>query len=143
MLGARLPIAVPALNGRNTAYPSLCIKRASASPVITDLSAQGASAPRTSAIAQVNAWIDAGARWVRFNPDAHYLESAMAKSPARAVQNPAGKRLARNGIAGQLEPEEANGGPSDAQGMTATVSELADRTHRNNWTSALTAVLVQ
>jgi len=100
-------------------------------------------ADASHAIAQVNAWLDAGARWVRLNPDAHYVESVMGKSPARSVQNSAGQRLDRSGIARLLEPEEANGGPSDAQGMAAAVSELADRTYRNNWTPVLTPVDVR
>jgi hypothetical protein len=95
------------------------------------------------AIAQVNAWLDAGARWVRFNSDAHCVESVMGKSPGRGVQNPAGQRLDRDTINGLLESEEANGGPSDAQGMAAAVSELADRTYRSNWTPVLTTVLVR
>jgi hypothetical protein len=43
------------------------------------------------AIAQVNAWLDASARWVRLNPDVHYVEAAMGKRPSREVQNPAGR----------------------------------------------------
>ena len=100
-------------------------------------------ADASHAIAQVNAWLDAGARWVRFNPDANYVESVTGRKPARAVQNPAGQRLDRKTITNLLEPEEANGGPSDAQGMAAAVSELADRTYRSNWTPALTTVLVR
>lgn len=69
-----------------------------------------AAADHPHAIAHVNAWLDAGARWVRFNPDPHYVESVMGKRPARVVQYPAGKGLDRNSIAGLLEPEEANGG---------------------------------
>lgn len=42
-----------------------------------------------------------------------------------------------------LLDEEANGGPSDSQGVAAAVSELADRTRRSNWAPVLTAVLVQ
>ena len=99
------------------------------------------TADASHAIAQVNAWLDAGARWVRFNPDAHYVESVMGRKPARVVQNPAGQRLDRSRIGSLLEPEEANGGPSDAQGMAAAVSELADRTHRSNWAPVLTAVV--
>ena len=100
-------------------------------------------ADASHAIAQVNAWLDAGARWVRFNPDTNYVESVTGRKPARAVQNPAGQRLDRKTITNLLEPEEANGGPSDAQGMAAAVSELADRTYRSNWTPALTTVLVR
>jgi hypothetical protein len=84
----------------------------------------------------VNAWLDAGARRVRFNPDAHYVESVMGTSPVRSVQNPAGQRLDRSTIAGLVEPEQANGGPSDAEGMAAAVSELADRTPQQLGASA-------
>jgi hypothetical protein len=101
------------------------------------------TADHSHAIAQVNGWLDAGVRWVRFNPDANYVERVMGRRPARSVQNPAGRRLDRNTIAVLVEPEEANGGPSDAHGMTAAVSELADRTQWSKWTPVLTAVLVQ
>jgi hypothetical protein len=103
----------------------------------------GVSADHPHAIAQVNAWLSAGARWVRFQPDAHYVERVMKKRPIRVVQYPAGKGLDRKVIATVLEPEEVNGGPSDAQGMAAAAAELADRTHRNNWTPELSAVLIK
>jgi hypothetical protein len=103
----------------------------------------GVSADHPHAIAQVNAWLSAGARWVRFQPDAHYVEQVMKKRPVRVVQYPAGKGLDRKVITTVLEPEEANGGPSDAQGMAAAAGELADRTHRNNWTTELSAVLIK
>ena len=67
----------------------------------------------------------------------------MKKRPVRVVQYPAGKGLDRKVITTVLEPEEANGGPSDAQGMAAAAGELADRTHRNNWTTELSAVLIK
>jgi hypothetical protein len=70
-------------------------------------------------IAHVNAWLDARARWVRFNPDAHYVESAMGRKPSRDVQYPAGQKLDRKSIGDYLEPEESDGGPTDAEGMTA------------------------
>jgi hypothetical protein len=103
----------------------------------------GVSADHPHAIAQVNAWLSARARWVRFQPDAHYLEWVMKKRPTRIVQFPAGKGLDRDMIASMLEPEAANGGPSDEQGMASAVAELADRTHRNNWTTELPAVLIK
>jgi hypothetical protein len=103
----------------------------------------GVSADHPHAIAQVNAWLSAGARWVRFQPDAHYVEQVMRKRPVRVVQYPAGKGLDRKVIATVLEPEEVNGGPSDAQGMAAAAAELADRTRRNNWTPELSAVLIK
>ena len=93
-------------------------------------------------VAQVNAWIDAGAHWVRFNPDSHYVEASMGKKPPVAIQYPAGKKLDRKIIRELLEPEDSEGGPTDKQGMTAAVCELADRTYRNNWSPILSHVLV-
>jgi len=103
----------------------------------------GVSADHPNAIAQVNAWLRARARWVRFQPDAHYLEMVMKKRPTRIVQFPAGQGLDRAMIASVLVPEAAKGGPSDAQGMVAAAAELADRTHRNIWAAELSAVLVK
>lgn len=93
------------------------------------------------AIAQVNAWLEAGAPWVRLNPDVHYVAAAMGKQPSRDVQNPAGRKLDRASIAGLVEAEASAGGPTDAQGMIAAASELADRTHHNTWTPTLNEVL--
>jgi hypothetical protein len=109
----------------------------------SEVSHVGVSADHPHAIAQVNAWLSARARWVRFQPDAHYLEWVMKKRPTRIVQHPAGKGLDRDMIASVLEPEAANGGPSDEQGMAAAAGELADRTYRNNWTTELSAVLIK
>jgi hypothetical protein len=90
----------------------------------------------------VNAWLSAGARWLRFQPDAHYVERVMKKRPARVVQYPAGKGIDRKMITTVLKPEDSNGGPSDEHGMAAAAGELADRTYRNNWTAELTGVLI-
>jgi hypothetical protein len=94
------------------------------------------------AVAQVNAWIEAGAHWVRFNPDSHYVEAMMGKKPSKVIQNQAGKKLDRSTIQEQLEPENADGGPTDKQGMTAGVCKLADRTYRKEWKPMLDHVLV-
>jgi len=102
-----------------------------------------AAADHPHAIAQVNAWLDARTRWVRFNPDVHYVESVMGRKMAREVQYPAGRRLDRQDILTLVEPEETAGGPSDAQGMAAAACELADRTNRNVWESVLPKVLIQ
>jgi hypothetical protein len=99
------------------------------------------AADHPQSIAQVNAWIDAGAHWVRFNPDSHYVEASMGKKPSVAIQYPAGKKLDRKVIRELLEPEDSEGGPTDKQGMTAVVCELADRTYRNDWSPALSHVL--
>ena len=102
-----------------------------------------AAADHPHAVAQVNAWIDAGVRWVRLNPDAHYVADAMRRIPSRRVQNGAGLRLDRTMMSSRLVPEEHNGGPTDAQGMGAAVAELADRTRMNNWSAELSLVLVK
>jgi hypothetical protein len=96
-----------------------------------------------NAVTQVNGWIDARARWVRFNPDAHYLRMAMGKEPSREIQYPAGRKIDLKVIRELVEPEADEGGPTDAQGMSAVVGELADRTHANNWAPVLTQVLIQ
>jgi hypothetical protein len=103
----------------------------------------GVAVDHPHAIAQMNAWLDARAHWVRFNPDVHYVESTMGRKPSREVQSPAGRRLDRKTIRGLLEPKEDNGGPSDKQGMTAVACELADRAYRKNWAPVLTRILVQ
>ena len=95
------------------------------------------------ATTQMNAWLDARARWVRFQPDVNYLRTAMGKTPSLQVQNPAGRRIDARTIQDLLEPEAANGGPTDTQGMSAVVSELADRTYSNNWAPMLTRVLIE
>lgn len=102
-----------------------------------------AAADHPHAIAQVNAWLDAGSRWVRFNPDTHYVTEAMQRPPSRRVQNAAGIRLDRQNIRGRLLAEEKDGGPTDGQAMAAAVAELADRTRMNNWTAELSLVLVK
>ncbi len=97
----------------------------------------------SQAIAHVNAWLDARARWVRFNPDVHYVESAMGRKLSRDVQYPAGQKLGWNLIRDYLEPEESDGGPTDAEGMTAAACELADRTYYKSWAPLLPSVLIQ
>jgi hypothetical protein len=92
-------------------------------------------------VAQVAAWIDGGAHWVRFNPDSHYVEATMGKKPLVVIQQPAGRKIDRKTIQGLLEPETDEGGPTDKEGMTASVCELADRTYWNVWSPVLAAVL--
>jgi hypothetical protein len=96
-----------------------------------------------NALAEVNGWLDAGARWVRLNPDVHYVELMMGRKPSRVVQSPAGRRLNRRVMRDLAEPEDKDGGPTDKQGMTAVACELADRTYRKNWTPVLNRILVQ
>lgn len=95
------------------------------------------------AIAQVNAWLDAKAKWVRLNPDVHYISEVMQRKPTQPVQNSANARPDRKAIGRQVEPEVKNGGPSDDQGMEAAIAELADRTRLNNWKDELAEVLIK
>jgi hypothetical protein len=95
------------------------------------------------AIAQVNAWLDARAGWVRFNPDVHYVEMAMGKEASREIQYPARLKISREVIGDLVEPVAKEGGPTVKEGMTAVACELADRTYENNWAAVLTGVLVQ
>jgi hypothetical protein len=69
-------------------------------------------ARNVNAVAQVNGWLEARARWVRFSPDIHYLTQVMAKTPARTIQYPAMKALDVNNVADLLEPEAERGGPT-------------------------------
>ena len=124
----------------------VAVQRLSQLAVIVFESQQGHvtnSVDHPHAIAQVNAWLDAGARWVRLNPDVYYVEAAMGKRPSRGVQNPAGRKLDRANIADLVEPEPDAGGPTDAQGMAAAARELADRTYTKTWNPVLDKVLVR
>src|SRR5207249_10345695 len=76
-------------------------------------------------------WLDARARWVRFNPDVHYLESVMGKKVEREVQCPAGDGWIDK-TSRLVEPEETAGGPSDAQGWPL---------QHVNWPIVLTATI--
>jgi hypothetical protein len=100
------------------------------------------AADHPQAVAQVNAWIDAGAHWVRFNPDAHYVEAMMGRPPSTVIQFPALQKISRGNIRELLEPEASEGGPTDKQGMSAAVCELADRTQFNVWSPVLERVLI-
>ncbi len=94
------------------------------------------------ALAQMNAWVDARARWVRFNPDVHYVESIMGRKPSREVQYPAHRKIDRRVIRDLVEPAEKKGGPTDREGMTAAICELADRTYFDNWMPVLNQALI-
>lgn len=100
-------------------------------------------ARHVNAVAQVNGWLAARTRWVRFSPDIHYLVQAIGKPSARTAQYSAMKALDDKGIADLLEPEAERGGPTDGQAMSAVVCELADRTQFNVWGPVLSRVLVQ
>jgi hypothetical protein len=100
-------------------------------------------ARHVNAVEQVNAWLAARARWVRFSPDVHYVTEMMGKAPARVTQYPAMKALDGRTIVALLEPESERGGPTDNQAMSAVASELADRTHFDNWAPTVSSVLAR
>ncbi len=83
----------------------------------------------------------AGVRWIRLNPDAHYVEYVLGHKPPRAPQNPAGARFDARSIRRALEPEPPDGGPSDPEALTAAACELADRTIKGEWSPTLAGVL--
>jgi hypothetical protein len=90
----------------------------------------------THILTQVEGFRQAGARFVRLNPDRAYVER-IAPSAARFADNPAGKTWTRANIRDGLEPSSLPIGIY----MQAAVCELADRTHAGNWSPNLNAVL--
>ena len=100
-----------------------------------------ATADHRHILAQYHAFQAAGAKWIRLNPDAHYVEWVMGRPPATRIQNPVGATFDRRNIRAAMEPEPREGGPNDFQGTAAVACELADRTRWNVWTPTLEAVL--
>jgi len=90
---------------------------------------------------QYNAFLDAGVRWARINPDPHYLEWVMGKKLPRLIENPAGKRFDRQTIRSIVTPTPEQGGPVTMQGVDAAACELADRTQKGEWSATLSNVL--
>ncbi|MBM3747851.1 MAG: hypothetical protein FJW34_18850, partial [Acidobacteria bacterium] len=90
---------------------------------------------------QYGGFQQAGARWVRLNPDARYVEMVLGRKVPREVQNPAGARFDRANIRGAVIAEPEDGGPADPEALMAAACELADRTHNNDWRATLPALL--
>ncbi|MBM3853952.1 MAG: hypothetical protein FJ399_12485 [Verrucomicrobia bacterium] len=96
----------------------------------------------THILVQVEGFRQAGARWVRLNPDRAYVER-VAPPGARAARslaladNPAGRPWTRANITEGLEPAALPIGVY----MQAAVGELADRAHAGNWAPNLDEVL--
>lgn len=91
--------------------------------------------------AQYDGFQAAGVRWIRLNPDAHYVEWVLGRRPLRVIQNPAGVRFDRYSIRTALESEPQDGGPTDEEALIAAACELADRTKKGEWGPTLSAVL--
>ena len=95
-------------------------------------------------LAQVEGFRQAGAKFVRLNPDRAYVERILAsggpavRAPQRPIpDNDAGVAWDRDSIRGGLEPQDM---PMPLF-MQAAVCELADRVQARNWSKSLDAVL--
>ncbi|MBM3359712.1 MAG: hypothetical protein FJY54_18620 [Betaproteobacteria bacterium] len=97
----------------------------------------------THILEQAEGFRQAGARFVRLNPDRAYVEHLTASLPPRLragvkfPDNPAGKTWTRSNINEGLEP---SGLPLGLY-MQAAICELADRTQAGNGSANLAAVL--
>jgi hypothetical protein len=94
-------------------------------------------------LTQVEGFREAGAKFVRLNPDRAYVERILRNGPAlNRTQRPfpdndAGKSWSRANIREGLEPDAFPMGPY----MQAAVCELADRVQSGRWSKNLDAVL--
>jgi hypothetical protein len=96
----------------------------------------------THILEQVEGFRNAGARFVRLNPDRAYVERVVPQGPmsrreVRFPDNAADKAWTRANIADGLEPSAYPLGLY----MQAAVCELADRTQAGNWSANLAAAL--
>jgi hypothetical protein len=90
---------------------------------------------------QYEGFRNAGVRWIRLNPDSHYIERVLGRRPPRLIQNLAGKKFEPSAIVPALEPSPGEGGPTSAEAMAAAACELADRVRTKRWSPALSSVL--
>jgi hypothetical protein len=95
-------------------------------------------------LAQVEGFREAGAKFVRLNPDRAYVERILASGgpplrqrPRTFPDNEAGTAWNRGNIRSGLEPADLPMQPY----MQAAVCELADRAEAQNWAKNLDAVL--
>ena len=100
-------------------------------------------------LAQYGGFRDAGAKFVRLNPDRAYVEQILTSGPAPSgprrparrdlelPDNPAHQVITRANLAGALEPPGLTISPC----MQAAVCELADRTQTGRWTPDLESVI--
>ncbi|MEJ2629567.1 MAG: T9SS type A sorting domain-containing protein [bacterium] len=84
-------------------------------------------------IIQYEAFIDAGCRFVRLNPDRSYIEDYLNHSYPTAVDNEAFLRLERHNMQNLVEPGNSrNNFFNQVTVAAAGACELADRTYYNN-----------
>ena len=99
-----------------------------------------ATADHRHILLQYGGFQQAGARWVRLNPDPSYVDLVLGRKPAGAPRNPAGAKFDRQSIRQAVMPEPPDG-PSDQEALTAAACELAGRTKKGEWRPALDDVL--
>jgi hypothetical protein len=91
---------------------------------------------------QYAAWQDAGAAWLRLDPDCAYLAAdPCVENPADASFDPEdfdrGPGIDDPGPAGEILPHNERGDGVDVAAMRAAVAELADRAHAGDWSADL------
>lgn len=84
----------------------------------------------------------AGVRWVRLNPDSHYVDWVVGRPSLRVIQNQAGTKFEPSAILPALEPSPGEGGPASTEAIAAAACELADRVQTKNWSPMLLGVLL-
>ncbi|MDP6041244.1 MAG: hypothetical protein QGG64_22030 [Candidatus Latescibacteria bacterium] len=89
----------------------------------------------------VEGFLNAGARFVRLNPDRSYVEHIMGTPVDHLADNPAGKHYDHLSIRSALEPAAERGRRLDRVYMAAAMCELADRTYAGNMEPNLDGVI--
>ena len=79
----------------------------------------------------VKGFLDAGARFVRLNPDRSYVENVSGSKAPAVADNPAGIHYDHMSIRSALEPR-AEKGRQDRLYIAASICELADRAYTKN-----------
>jgi len=93
-------------------------------------------------IIQYEAFIDAGCRLVRLNPDRSYVEDYLDHSYPGAVDNEAFVELDRNNMDSRVEPGNSSSDHFNRVTVAAAgVCELADRTYYDNTDTQLNNIL--
>ncbi|MDZ4832437.1 MAG: hypothetical protein SGJ27_01420 [Candidatus Melainabacteria bacterium] len=87
-----------------------------------------------------NLWLASKPKWVRLNPDPNYVGFIADMNVGNFVENKPDASIDAATIESHLEPE---GFIPDYKYMEAAISELADRTKKNNLKPKLTTVLVE
>ncbi|MCX7012587.1 MAG: hypothetical protein NTW86_08495 [Candidatus Sumerlaeota bacterium] len=89
-------------------------------------------------LTQVNAFQEAGARFIRLNPDRAYTQWLTSRELPSLPDNEAGLRYDREAIRSALYPDDVAPGPALA---SVAVCEVADRAQTGNFAPNLDAVL--